>query len=142
MQSITNTFILTNLNNTITMNKQDEIQHKIDDISKQIEYNNQSNKRMQDQLNLLETELMIIQKPVITEGEFECVVQDMAELMSDLFSDMSQNINDYEPEFEIGYSNEVSISNICLDYDATEDIKNILEARFKINVPDQTENTN
>ena len=142
MQSITNTFILTNLNNTITMNKQDEIQHKIDDISKQIEYNNQSNKRMQDQLNLLETELMIIQKPVITEGEFERVVQDMAELVSDLFSDMSQNINDYEPEFEIGYSNEVSISNICLDYDPTEDIKNILEARFKINVPDQKEKTN
>lgn len=142
MQSITNTFILTNLNNTITMNKQDEIQHKIDDISKQIEYNNQSNKRMQDQLNLLETELMIIQKPVITEGEFERVVQDMAELISDLFSDMSQNINDYEPEFEIGYSNEVSLSSICLDYDATEDIKNILEARFKINVPDQKEKTN
>ena len=124
------------------MNKQDEIQHKIDDLNRQVEYNNQSNKRMLDQLNSLEKELMIIQKPQITEGEFECLVQDMAELMSDLFSDMSQNINDYEPEFEIGYSNEVSISNICLDYDATDDIKNTLEARFKINVPDQTENTN
>ena len=119
------------------MNKQDEIQHKIDDLNRQVEYNNQSNKRMLDQLNLLETELMIIKKPEIANLDFECVVQDMAELMSDLFSDMSQNINDYEPEFEIGYSNEVSISNICLDYDATEDIKNILEARFKINVPDQ-----
>ena len=124
------------------MNKKYEIQRKIDDISKQIEYNNQSNKRMQDQLDLLETELMIIKKPEITNFDFECVVQDMAELISDLFIDMSQNINDYEPEFEIGYSNEVSISNICLDYDPTEDIKNILEARFKINVPDQTENTN
>ena len=130
------------------MNKQDEIQHKIDDLNRQVEYNNQSNKRMLDQLNSLELEklylkeLMIIQKPQITEGEFECLVQDMADLMSDLFSDMSQNINDYEPEFEIGYSNEVSISNICLDYDATDDIKNTLEARFKINVPDQTENTN
>jgi len=119
------------------MNKKDEIQHKIDDLNRQVEYNNQSNKRMLDQLNLLETELMIIKKPEIANFDFECVVQDMAELMSDLFSDMSQNINDYEPEFEIGYSNEVSISNICLDYDATEDIKNILEARFKINVPDQ-----
>ena len=124
------------------MNKKDEIQRKIDDISKQIEYNNQSNKRMQDQLNLLETELMIIKKPEITNFDFECVVQDMAELISDLFIDMSQNINDYEPEFEIGYSNEVSLSSICLDYDATEDIKRLLEARFKINVPDQTENTN
>lgn len=124
------------------MNKKDEIQRKIDDLNRQVEYNNQSNKRMQDQLNLLETELMIIKKPEITNFDFECVVQDMAELMSDLFSDMSQNINDYEPEFEIGYSNEVSISNICLDYDPTEDIKNILEARFKINVPDQIENTN
>jgi len=124
------------------MNKKYEIQRKIDDISKQIEYNNQSNKRMQDQLDLLETELMIIKKPEITNFDFECVVQDMAELISDLFIDMSQNINDYEPEFEIGYSNEVSLSSICLDYDATEDIKRLLEARFKINVPDQTENTN
>ena len=124
------------------MNKKYEIQRKIDDISKQIEYNNQSNKRMQDQLDLLETELMIIKKPEITNFDFECVVQDMAELISDLFIDMSQNINDYEPEFEIGYSNEVSLSSINLDYDATEDIKRLLEARFKINVPDQTENTN
>ena len=123
------------------MNKQDEIQHKIDDLNRQVESNNHSNKRMLDQLNSLEKELMIIQKPQITEGEFECLVQDMAELMSDLFSDMSQNINDYEPEFEIGYSNEVSISNICLDYDPTEDIKNILETRFDIG-PDQTEKTN
>lgn len=124
------------------MNKQDEIQHKIDDLNRQVEYNNQSNKRMLDQLNSLETELMIIKKPEIENFDFECVVEDMAELISDLFSDMSQNINDYEPEFEIGYSNEVSISNICLDYDPTEDIKNILEARFKINVPEKTENTN
>ena len=124
------------------MNKQDEIQHKIDDLNRQVEYNNQSNKRMLEQLNSLETELMIIKKPEITNFDFECVVQDMAELISDLFIDMSQNINDYEPEFEIGYSNEVSISNICLDYDPTEDIKNTLEARFKINVPDQTQNTN
>ena len=118
------------------MNKKDEMQHKIDDLNRQVEYNNQSNKRMLDQLNLLETELMIIKKPEIENFDFECVVQDMAELMSDLFSDMSQNINDYEPEFEIGYSNEVSISNICLDYDATDDIKNILETRFDIG-PDQ-----
>ena len=124
------------------MSKQDEIQRKIDDISKQIEYNNQSNKRMQDQLDLLETELMIIKKPEISNFDFECVVQDMAELMLDLFDDTSQNINDYNPEFEIGYNNEVSISNICLDYDPTEDIKLLLEARFKINVPDQTEDTN
>jgi len=124
------------------MSKQDEIQRKIDDISKQIEYNNQSNKRMQDQLDLLETELMIIKKPEISNFDFDRVVQDMAELMLDLFDDTSQNINDYNPEFEIGYNNEVSISNICLDYDPTEDIKLLLEARFKINVPDQTEDTN
>ena len=124
------------------MNKQDKIQHKIDNLNRQVEYNDQSNKRMLDQLNSLETELMIIKKPEIENFDFECVVEDMAELISDLFSDMSQNINDYEPEFEIGYSNEVSLSSICLDYDATEDIKRLLEARFKINVPDQTENTN
>ena len=53
------------------MNKKDEIQRKIDDLNRQVEYNNQSNKRMLDQLNLLETELMIIQRPQITEAEFE-----------------------------------------------------------------------
>ena len=53
------------------MNKKDEIQRKIDDLNRQVEYNNQSNKRMLDQLNLLEAELMIIQRPEITEAEFE-----------------------------------------------------------------------
>ena len=126
------------------MNKQDEIQHKIDDLNRQVEYNNQSNKRMLDQLNSLELEklylkeLMIIQKPQITEGEFECLVHDMSDLMSDILHDVSANVNDYTMDFEIGYNNEVSLSDISLDYDATDDIKNILESRFKINVPDQT----
>ena len=120
------------------MNKQDEIQRKIDDLNRQVEYNNQSNKRMLDQLNLLEAELMIIQKPQITEGEFECLVHDMSDLMSDILHDVSANVNDYTMDFEMGYNNEVTLSDISLDYDATDDIKNILEARFKINVPDQT----
>lgn len=120
------------------MNKQDEIQRKIDDLNRQVEYNNQSNKRMLDQLNLLEAELMIIQRPQITEAEFERLVHDMSDLMSDILHDVSANVNDYTMDFEIGYNNEVTLSDISLDYDATDDIKNILEARFKINVPDQT----
>ena len=119
------------------MNKKDEIQRKIDDLNRQVEYNNQSNKRMLDQLNLLETELMIIKKPEITNFDFECLVHDMSDLMSDILHDVSANVNDYTMDFEIGYNNEVSLSDISLDYDATDDIKNILEARFKINVPDQ-----
>ena len=119
------------------MNKKDEIQHKIDDLNRQVEYNNQSNKRMLDQLNLLEAELMIIQRPQITEAEFERLVHDMSDLMSDILHDVSANVNDYTMDFEIGYNNEVSLSDISLDYDATDDIKNILESRFKINVPDQ-----
>ena len=136
MRVITNTFTLTNLNNIITMNKQDEIQHKIDDLNRQVEYNNQSNKRMLDQLNLLEAELMIIQRPQITEAEFERLVHDMSDLMSDILHDVSANVNDYTMDFEIGYNNEVSLSDISLDYDATDDIKNILETRFDIG-PDQ-----
>ena len=124
------------------MNKKDEIQRKIDDLNRQVEYNNQSNKRMLDQLNLLEAELMIIQRPQITEAEFERLVHDMSDLMSDIMHDVSANVNDYTMDFEIGYNNEVSLSDISLDYDATDDIKNILESRFKINVPDQTEDTN
>lgn len=123
------------------MNKKDEIQRKIDDLNRQVEYNNQSNKRMLDQLNLLETELMIIQRPQITEAEFERLVHDMSDLMSDILHDVSANINDYTMDFEIGYNNEVSLSDISLDYDATDDIKNILETRFDIG-PDQKENTN
>ena len=118
------------------MNKQDEIQHKIDDLNRQIEYNNQSNKRMLDQLNLLEAELMIIQRPQITEAEFERLVHDMSDLMSDILHDVSANVNDYTMDFEIGYNNEVSLSDISLDYDATDDIKNILVTRFDIG-PDQ-----
>ena len=118
------------------MNKKDEIQHKIDDLNRQVEYNNQSNKRMLDQLNLLETELMIIQRPQITEAEFERLVHDMSDLMSDILHDVSANVNDYTMDFEIGYNNEVSLSDISLDYDATDDIKNILVTRFDIG-PDQ-----
>ena len=118
------------------MNKKDEIQHKIDDLNRQVEYNNQSNKRMLDQLNLLEAELMIIQRPQITEAEFERLVHDMSDLMSDILHDVSANVNDYTMDFEIGYNNEVSLSDISLDYDATDDIKNILETRFDIG-PDQ-----
>ena len=118
------------------MNKKDEMQHKIDDLNRQIEYNNQCNKRMLDQLNLLEAELMIIQRPQITEAEFERLVHDMSDLMSDILHDVSANVNDYTMEFEIGYNNEVSLSDISLDYDATDDIKNILETRFDIG-PDQ-----
>ena len=123
------------------MNKKDEIQRKIDDLNRQVEYNNQSNKRMLDQLNLLEAELMIIQRPEITEAEFERLVHDMSDLMSDILHDVSANVNDYTMDFEIGYNNEVSLSDISLDYDATDDIKNILETRFDIG-PDQKENTN
>ena len=123
------------------MNKKDEMQHKIDDLNRQVEYNNQSNKRMLDQLNLLEAELMIIQRPQITEAEFERLVHDMSDLMSDILHDVSANVNDYTMDFEIGYNNEVSLSDISLDYDATDDIKNILETRFDIG-PDQKENTN
>jgi hypothetical protein len=118
------------------MNKKDEMQHKIDDLNRQIEYNNQCNKRMLDQLNLLETELMIIQKPQITEAEFELLVHDMSNLTSDILHDVSANVNDYTMDFEIGYNNEVSISDISLDYDATDDIMNILLTRFDIG-PDQ-----
>mgnify|MGYP003652998794 FL=1 len=118
------------------MNKKDEMQHKIDDLNRQVEYNNQSNKRMLDQLNLLETELMIIQRPQITEAEFERLVHDMSDLMSDILHDVSANVNDYTMDFEIGYNNEVSLSDISLDYDATDDIKNILVTRFDIG-PDQ-----
>ena len=118
------------------MNKKDEMQHKIDDLNRQVEYNNQSNKRMLDQLNLLEAELMIIQRPQITEAEFERLVHDMSDLMSDILHDVSANVNDYTMEFEIGYNNEVSLSDISLDYDATDDIKNILVTRFDIG-PDQ-----
>ena len=121
------------------MNKKDEMQHKIDDLNRQMEYNNQSNKRMLDQLNLLETELMIIQRPQITEAEFERLVYDMSDLMSDILHDVSANVNDYTMDFEIGYNNEVSLSDISLDYDATDDIKNILETRFDIG-PDQKTN--
>jgi hypothetical protein len=118
------------------MNKKDEMQHKIDDLNRQIEYNNQCNKRMLDQLNLLEAELMIIQRPQITEAEFERLVHDMSDLMSDILHDVSANVNDYTMDFEIGYNNEVSISDISLDYDATDDIMNILLTRFDIG-PDQ-----
>tara|TARA_R100000742_G_C4277396_1_gene99232 strand:+ start:1570 stop:1998 length:429 start_codon:yes stop_codon:yes gene_type:complete len=142
MQVIINTFILINLNNIITMNKEQEIEEKIKDLTRQIEYNNTANERMQNQINSLREDIMILEKPKILESDLEIMVQDLTEMVSGIFDDMSQNIGDYDTDFEIGYNNEVSISNICLDYDATEDIKTYLQTRFYTVVPDQTENIN
>jgi len=124
------------------MNKKQEIDEKIKDLIRQIEYNKNANGRMQQQIDSLNEDIMIIEKPKILESDLEIMVQDIAQMVSDIFDDMSQNIGDYDTDFEIGYNNEVSISNICLDYDATEDIKTYLQTRFYTVVPDQTENTN
>ena len=142
MQVIINTFILINLNNIIAMNKEQEIEEKIKDLTRQIEYNNTANERMRNQINSLREDIMILEKPKILESDLEIMVQDLTEMVSGIFDDMSQNIGDYDTDFEIGYNNEVSISNICLDYDATEDIKTYLQTRFYTVVPDQTQNTN
>ena len=136
MQVIINTFILINLNNIITMNKEQEIEEKIKDLTRQIEYNNTANERMRNQINSLREDIMILEKPKILESDLEIMVQDLTEMVSGIFDDMSQNIGDYDTDFEIGYNNEVSISNICLDYDASEDIKTYLETRFYTVVPD------
>ena len=151
MQSNTITFILINLNNTIAMNERTnpvEEQQKINllvkikDLTKQIEYNNTANERMQNQINSLKEDIMILEKPKILESDFEIMVKDLADMVSTILDSTADNINDFNPEFEIGYNNEVSISNINLDYDATEDIQRYIEDRFDIIVPDQTQNTN
>ena len=142
MQSNTITFILINLNNIITMNNKQEIEEKIKDLTRQIEYNNTANERMRNQINSLKEDIMILEKPKILESDLEIMVQDLTEMVSGILDDTSQNIGDYDTDFEIGYNNEVSISNICIDYDATEDIKTYLETRFYTVVPDQTDNTN
>ena len=142
MQSNTITFILINLNNIITMNNKQEIEEKIKDLTRQIEYNNTANERMQNQINSLKEDIMILEKPKILESDFEIMVKDLADMVSTILDSTADNINDFNPEFEIGYNNEVSISNINLDYDATEDIQRYIEDRFDIIVPDQTQNTN
>mgnify|MGYP003648722155 FL=1 len=151
MQSNTITFILTNSNNIIAMNERTnpvEEQQKINllvkikDLTRQIEYNNTANERMQNQINSLKEDIMILEKPKILESDFEIMVKDLADMVSTILDSTADNINDFNPEFEIGYNNEVSISNINLDYDATEDIQRYIEDRFDIIVPDQTQNTN
>jgi uncharacterized protein YoxC len=124
------------------MDKEQEIKEKIKNLTKQMEYNNTSNERMQKQINLLKEDVMILEKPKILESDLEIIVQDINEIVSTILESMSYNINDYNPEFEIGHENEVLISDINLDYDATEDIKTYLQTRFYTVVPDQTQNTN
>jgi uncharacterized protein YoxC len=124
------------------MDKEQEIKEKIKNLTKQMEYNNTANERMQKQINLLKEDVMILEKPKILESDLEIIVQDINEIVSTILESMSYNINDYNPEFEIGHENEVLISDINLDYDATEDIKTYLQTRFHTVVPDQTQNTN
>ena len=120
------------------MDKEQEIKEKIKNLTKQMEYNNTANERMQKQINLLKEDVMILEKPKILESDLEIIVQDINEIVSTILESMSYNINDYNPEFEIGHENEVLISDINLDYDATEDIKTYLQTRFHTVVPDQT----
>ena len=145
------TFILINLNNIIAMNErtnpveeQQKINRlvKIKDLTKQIEYNKTANERMQNQINSLNEDIMILEKPKMLESDLEIMVKDLAEMVSTILDSTADNINDFNPEFQIGYDNEVSISSINLDYDATVDIQRYIEERFNIIVPDQTENTN
>ena len=123
----------------------EDVKLKIDDLSKQIKFNNESNNRMEDQVSSLQDELIKKLLPDITLVEFNSVLDGMTDLISDILADMSANINDYDAEFEIGYSNEVTLSNINLDYDAADDVRRLLEERFNINVleqPEETEDTN
>ena len=142
MQSNTITFILINSNNIIAMNEKQEIDKKIKDLIRQIEYNKNANGRMQQQIDSLNEDVMILEKPKILESDLEIMVKDLADMVQGILEDMSTNINDYSPELEMGYNNEVTISSIDLDYDATEDIQRYIEERFNIIVPDQTQNTN
>jgi len=123
----------------------EDVKLKIDDLSKQIKFNNESNNRMEDQLSSLQDVLVKKLLPDITRVEFNSVLDGMTDLISDILADMSANINDYDAEFEIGYSNEVTLSSINLDYDAADDVRRLLEERFNINVleqPEETEDTN
>jgi len=123
----------------------EDVKLKIDDLSKQIKFNNESNNRMEDQLSSLQDVLVKKLLPDITRVEFNSVLDGMTDLISDILADTSANINDYDAEFEIGYSNEVTLSNINLDYDAADDVRRLLEERFNINEleqPEETEDTN
>ena len=115
---------------------------KIKDLTKQIEYNKTANERMQNQINSLNEDIMILEKPKMLESDLEIMVKDLAEMVSTILDSTADNINDFNPEFQIGYDNEVSISSINLDYDATVDIQRYIEERFNIIVPNQTQNIN
>ena len=122
--------------------KKDEIDKRIRDLKKEIEYNNSANGRLQEQIDSLKEDIIIFEKPKMLESDLEIMVKDLAEMVSTILDSTADNINDFNPEFTIGYNNEVSISSINLDYDATEDIQRYIEERFNIIVPDQTQNTN
>ena len=124
------------------MNREREIKEKIKDFNKQIEYNNTANERMRNQINSWEEDLMILEKPKMLESDLEIMVKDLADIVSTILDSTTDNINDLNPKFEIGSNNEVSISSVNLDYDATEDIQRYIEERFNIIVPDQTQNIN
>ena len=124
------------------MNKKQEMDKRIKDLIKEIEYNNSANGRLQQQIDSLKEDIEVLEKPKMLESDLEIMVKDLAEMVSTILDSTADNINDFNPEFQIGYDNEVSISSINLDYDATVDIQRYIEERFNIIVPDQTENTN
>ena len=82
------------------MNEKQEIDKKIKDLIRQIEYNKNANGRMQQKIDSLNEDIMILEKPKILESDLEIMVQDLAQMVSDIFDDMSQNICDYDTKKE------------------------------------------
>jgi len=103
------------------MSEEQEIKEKIEDLGYLL-------MEIQGQINSLEKDIMIIEKPKILESDLEIMVQDIAQMMSNILVDTSQNIWEHK-----------GLRGRRKFY---KDIKKYLEERFHTVVPDQTQNIN
>ena len=88
-----------------------------------------------------EVELQDADKPVISESLAADLVEQIAEMFSDVVS--NADTSDLSPEFSIGYSNEIVLE--CLDMSSIgisdHDIQAVLEEFFAIKIDEDDDNS-
>lgn len=122
------------------MNKE-QLKTKVDALQANLDVRKSELSNAQVELNVALNELADAGKPVISESLAADLVEQIAEMFSDIVS--NADTSDLSPEFSIGYSNEIVLE--CLDMSAIEihtcDIESVLEKFFAIKIDEDDDNS-
>ena len=122
------------------MNKE-QLKTKVDALQANLDVRKSELSNAQVELNVAINELADAGKPVISESLAADLVEQIAEVFSDVVS--NADTSDLSPEFSIGYSNEIVLE--CLDMSnigiSDHDIQTVLEEFFAIKIDEDDDNS-